>query len=635
MTATGGTEPGLASLARTRHGLPACAGGTDTESSILISADFDLVMVSRSIEKLYGRPMQEFLGHKCFRQFEHRNTICPHCPGVIAMRTGKPCDAVTEGIRENGTHFTCRVRAYPVQGPRRTSAGFLEVVEDVSDRMCPEEIARFDRDLLKALGTASHIQRALRLGLEYGLQVEGIDSGCVFLANLTTQGRELVAQVGFSSEALDALAFAETEPRTLAARDSFKMILALPILYGGQLVATMFLASTVASALTPAARALCEGLAVLLSTTIARIKAEQRRGDAVADLDTFIRLAPLPAWCLDNQARVTIWNDAAEAAFGWRASEVFQRFPPFVPEGIEERFATLLQPHPPTGRPVVIDLRCVKRDGHPIDIRMFAAPCRDSLGNSAQTLVMAETLLGNSLVPTSGEQLDKCEVGARSDMQELDQESFGGARQARSELARILRSIAAQISEAPEPDDQEVVALTCSAIEAGGGTVRIECPPGGGVALHLQIPNALACTDRVPPRVLAIQTDEGGRGDLRLALEESPVTLTVCMSGEEGIQLAQEATKAGLPPDVVLVDLVMPDATSGLDVAAKLRKIAPGARMIVTGDSSILGYERFGFVAALSRPYSLEAVNAAMSTAIGRELECGSRAAHVARAYSP
>jgi len=111
--------------------------------------------------------------------------------------------------------------------------------------------------------------------------------------------------------------------------------------------------------------------------------------------------------------------------------------------------------------------------------------------------------------------------------------------------------------------------------------------------------------------------------------------LTLCMCGEEGIQLAQEATKAGLPPDVVVVDLVMRDATSGLDVAAKLRKIAPGARMILTGDSSILGYERFGFVAALSRPYSLEAVNAAMSTAIGRELECGSRAAHVARAYSP
>ena len=635
MTATGGTEPGLASLARTRHGLPACAGGTDTESSILISADFDLVMVSRSIEKLYGRPMQEFLGHKCYRQFEHRNTVCPHCPGVVAMRTGKPCDAVTEGIRENGPHFTCRVRAYPVQGPRRTSAGFLEVIEDVSDRTGSEEIARFDLDLLKALGTASHIRRALRLGLEYGLQVEGIDSGCVFLTNLTTQSRELVAQVGFSSEVLNTLAFAETEPRTLAASNGLKMILALPILYGGQLAATMFLASTVASALTSTARALCEGLAVLLSTTIARINAEQRRGDAVADLDAFIRLAPLPAWCLDNQARVTIWNDAAEAAFGWRASEVFQRFPPFVPEGIEERFAALLQPHPPTGRPVVIDLCCIKRDGRPIDIRMFAAPCRDALGNSSKTLVMAQTLLGSGLAPTSGEQLDKSEVSAWSDTQELDQESFGDALQAGPELARILRSIAAQISEAPKPDDQEVVALTCSAIEAGGGSVSIECPPGGGVALHLHIPHDSACTDRVPLRVLAIQTDERGRDDLRLALEESLVMLTLCMCGEEGIQLAQEATKAGLPPDVVVVDLVMRDATSGLDVAAKLRKIAPGARMILTGDSSILGYERFGFVAALSRPYSLEAVNAAMSTAIGRELECGSRAAHVARPYSP
>ena len=47
----------------------------DTEPGMnLISVDFDLVMVNRTNERLYGKPMVALLGNKCYREFEKRTS---------------------------------------------------------------------------------------------------------------------------------------------------------------------------------------------------------------------------------------------------------------------------------------------------------------------------------------------------------------------------------------------------------------------------------------------------------------------------------------------------------------------------------------------------------------------------------
>jgi hypothetical protein len=53
----------------------------------LISVDFDLVMVNRTNERLYGKSMVALLGNKCYREFEKRDAPCPHCPGRLALET--------------------------------------------------------------------------------------------------------------------------------------------------------------------------------------------------------------------------------------------------------------------------------------------------------------------------------------------------------------------------------------------------------------------------------------------------------------------------------------------------------------------------------------------------------------------
>jgi DNA-binding transcriptional MerR regulator len=59
----------------------ALVGCADTECGMnLISPDFDILMVNRTNERLFQKPMTEFLGRKCYEEFEKRQEVCsPSC----------------------------------------------------------------------------------------------------------------------------------------------------------------------------------------------------------------------------------------------------------------------------------------------------------------------------------------------------------------------------------------------------------------------------------------------------------------------------------------------------------------------------------------------------------------------------
>ena len=147
----------------------------------IISADFDLIMVNRPNERLYGKPMVELLGKKCYREFEKRDEPCSHCPGRLSLITGGAHEAETEGLRDDGTWFSARVRTHPLQGLGDVPTGFIEVVEDITEEKRAEKLGRIEADLRKALTPVQNVRKALTLAFEAALRVESIDGGCVFL----------------------------------------------------------------------------------------------------------------------------------------------------------------------------------------------------------------------------------------------------------------------------------------------------------------------------------------------------------------------------------------------------------------------------------------------------------------------
>ncbi|MCK4837660.1 MAG: HAMP domain-containing protein [Desulfobulbaceae bacterium] len=109
----------------------------------LIDQDHNIVMTNTAQGRMFNKTASEFSGKKCFQEFEKRDQICPHCPGVGAMEKGLPAETIAQGQRDDGSTFTVNIKAFPLQVESGQKKGFIEVVEDITEQI------KMERELLK------------------------------------------------------------------------------------------------------------------------------------------------------------------------------------------------------------------------------------------------------------------------------------------------------------------------------------------------------------------------------------------------------------------------------------------------------------------------------------------------------
>jgi diguanylate cyclase (GGDEF)-like protein/PAS domain S-box-containing protein len=112
----------------------------------LIDVYHNIIMVNAAQSAKFNKPVGEIIGKKCFREFEKRDAVCPHCPGVQTMATNQPAEVETEGIRDDGSRFQVRLQTFPVSGQDGTVIGFIETAVDISkSRRMEEELRESER----------------------------------------------------------------------------------------------------------------------------------------------------------------------------------------------------------------------------------------------------------------------------------------------------------------------------------------------------------------------------------------------------------------------------------------------------------------------------------------------------------
>jgi PAS domain S-box-containing protein len=117
----------------------------------VIDTDYKIVTVNPVVAKTYNRPISDFVGKYCFREFEKREAVCPHCPGTRAMVSGKTEEAETQAVIEGGNRIYLRNRAIPFFGPDGVMKGFIEVIENIDERKKAEEEVRRVRDQMDSI----------------------------------------------------------------------------------------------------------------------------------------------------------------------------------------------------------------------------------------------------------------------------------------------------------------------------------------------------------------------------------------------------------------------------------------------------------------------------------------------------
>ncbi|WP_172825451.1 GGDEF and EAL domain-containing protein [Geobacter sp. DSM 9736] len=114
----------------------------------LIDDNYRILMVSNSNMQMHNISGQKVLGKECFCVFAKRDSVCATCPGTVALATGKPAVVEDEGVRDDGTRLTVRIKAFPVFDSDGKARKFIEVVEDITDRKKSEreirQLAYFD-----------------------------------------------------------------------------------------------------------------------------------------------------------------------------------------------------------------------------------------------------------------------------------------------------------------------------------------------------------------------------------------------------------------------------------------------------------------------------------------------------------
>lgn len=175
------------------------------------------------------------------------------------------------------------------------------------------------------------------------------------------------------------------------------------------------------------------------------------------------------------------------------------------------------------------------------------------------------------------------------------------------------------------------LAITLSIINKHHGHILVNSEQGKGTEFTIFLPAAerpasgdregdKTATAAGPLRVLVMDDDETVRSVLRSMLEMLGHEATMTGDGREAVKLYGEGLASSKPFDLVIVDLTIPGGMGGKQTTDELLKTDPEALVIVSSgysnDPVMADYREHGFVAAVSKPYVLEELTAAIDAAI-------------------
>ena len=129
---------------------------------------------------------------------------------------------------------------------------------------------------------------------------------------------------------------------------------------------------------------------VLADDVTARVRAERNARSTREQFATIVRAAPLPIIMLDLDGKVSLWNGAAEAVFGWSAEEVLGQSLPIIPTALTEEYRAAFKRAAGGERDLTVETVRQTKDGRLIDVIVHTTSAYGQDGTSRGALAMIE-----------------------------------------------------------------------------------------------------------------------------------------------------------------------------------------------------------------------------------------------------
>ena len=230
-------------------------------------------------------------------QADHARVM--HLVGELGLGM-RPFPEVVRARRSDGTALFIEAVAAPIFDADGGVGGLWGAGRDVTLRVRTEELAAIMNGIRRSLASTSDLQEALEQVLDAALLLDGVEAGCVYVADPVSGDVRLVAPRGLSAEFIDAVAMGGSDPKhggrldelsngkvihishedvisgrdsvtKLEAREGLRAVAMVPIMHGGRPVAMLAVATRTLDELPASTIAALEEFSAQLQGPIARI----------------------------------------------------------------------------------------------------------------------------------------------------------------------------------------------------------------------------------------------------------------------------------------------------------------------------------------------------------------------------
>jgi PAS domain S-box-containing protein len=144
-----------------------------------------------------------------------------------------------------------------------------------------------------------------------------------------------------------------------------------------------------------------EGISAFMIDVTERKRVNQEHQAAHEMIGALVHASPLPIVALAPGGNITVWNEAAEHTFGWKAEEVLGKPMPFIPEDkLDEHRA--MRAHGLQGLSFTdLEIQRLRKDGSMIDISVSTAAIRGADGEVRATIAIYRDITARKLMERS------------------------------------------------------------------------------------------------------------------------------------------------------------------------------------------------------------------------------------------
>lgn len=180
-------------------------------------------------------------------------------------------------------------------------------------------------------------------------------------------------------------------------------------------------------------------------------------------------------------------------------------------------------------------------------------------------------------------------------------------------------------------DDGNGLGLTTAfaIVQRHSGHITVESDLGIGTTIAIYLPASDGEADEEQQesivhqgqgKILVMDDEETIRISTKAALKHLGYQVDTASDGAEAIEKYKAALEASEPFDAAIMDLTVPGGLGAKETASEILSVHSTACLIVLSgyshDPVVTEYEKFGFAAAVSKPYNIEELSTVLSTTL-------------------